>query len=54
MAGDDPHREWTQRLAALGPDISADKARRFVHDLYDRAQADLDDKRTEAEYEREE
>ncbi|MER5951725.1 hypothetical protein ABT127_37375 [Streptomyces sp. NPDC001904] len=54
MAGDDPHREWTQRLTSLGPDIPADKARKFVHELYDHAQADLDDERAEAEFEREE
>ncbi|WP_353940243.1 hypothetical protein ABII15_00685 [Streptomyces sp. HUAS MG91] len=54
MTDDDPHGAWTKRLISLGPDISADKAREFVHDLYDHAQSDLDDERTEAEFEREE
>jgi len=55
MAADnDPHREWTQRLTTLGQDIPTDKARQFVHDLYDHAQSDLDDERNEAEFEREE
>lgn len=50
----DPLASWTDRLLRLGADISPEDARRFVHDLYARAQADVDDERAEAEFQREE
>ncbi|MFH8837085.1 hypothetical protein [Streptomyces sp. NPDC017868] len=51
---DDPLGSWTGRLLRLGVGISPDDARKFVHDLYARAQADLDAERAEADFEREE
>ncbi|MFF7443903.1 hypothetical protein [Streptomyces sp. NPDC008122] len=51
---DDPLGVWTGRLLRLGVGISPDEARRFVHDLYAQAQSDLDEKRAEADFKREE
>ncbi|MFF0201385.1 hypothetical protein [Streptomyces sp. NPDC005017] len=45
---------WTSRLLGLGEGISPEAARTFVHDLYAHAQADLDEGRAEAEFQREE
>jgi hypothetical protein len=45
---------WTDRLRTLSPDISREDASRFVHDLYQRAQTDRDQERSDADYEREE
>ncbi|MFJ5774470.1 hypothetical protein [Streptomyces sp. NPDC093094] len=50
----DPLDPWTARLLRLGEGISPEAARTFVQDLYTHAQADLDEKRAEAEFEREE
>ncbi|MER6345241.1 hypothetical protein ACWC10_15210 [Streptomyces sp. NPDC001595] len=50
----DPLAPWTDRLLRLGPGIPPEDARRFVHDLYTRAQADSDEERAEADFEREE
>ncbi|CAL9483612.1 hypothetical protein SUDANB58_03105 [Streptomyces sp. enrichment culture] len=45
---------WADRLRTLSPDISREDADRFVHDLYQRAQTDRDQERSDADYEREE
>ncbi|MFB7481129.1 hypothetical protein ACFUEM_22575 [Streptomyces anulatus] len=50
----DPLAPWTDRLLRLGPGIAPEEARRYVHDLYVQAQADIDKERAEAEFEREE
>ncbi|MEV7489691.1 hypothetical protein HFP69_03140 [Streptomyces sp. ARC12] len=50
----DPLAPWTDRLIRLGADIAPEEARRYVHDLYVQAQADIDKERAEAEFEREE
>jgi hypothetical protein len=50
----DPLVLWTDRLLRLGPGIPPEDARAFVHDLYARAQADRDEERAEADFEREE
>ncbi|MFD4371179.1 hypothetical protein [Streptomyces sp. NPDC058486] len=50
----DPLAVWTGRLLRLGPGISPDDARAFVHDLYAHAQSDLDAERAEADFVREE
>jgi hypothetical protein len=50
----DPLGPWTDRLVRLDPGISPQDARGFVHDLYVRAQADRDEERAEADFEREE
>ncbi|MFI7872337.1 hypothetical protein [Streptomyces salinarius] len=49
-----PLGPWTDRLLRLDPGISPQDARGFVHDLYARAQADRDEERAEADFEREE
>ncbi|MFB8021558.1 hypothetical protein ACFC36_23635 [Streptomyces rubiginosohelvolus] len=53
---DDPLAPWTDRLLRLddGDGVAPEAARSFVHDLYVRAQADIDKERAEAEFEREE
>ncbi|MET8883990.1 hypothetical protein [Streptomyces rubiginosohelvolus] len=51
---DDPLAPWTGRLLRLGDGVAPEDARSFVHDLYVRAQADIDKERAEAEFEREE
>ncbi|MFB7942624.1 hypothetical protein ACFWIN_20680 [Streptomyces sp. NPDC127049] len=50
----DPLAGWTARLLRLGPGISQDDARAFVHDLYAHAQSTLDADRAEADFVREE
>ncbi|MEU2660086.1 hypothetical protein ABZ615_32800 [Streptomyces sp. NPDC007325] len=50
----DPLAGWTARLLRLGPGISQDDARAFVHDLYAHAQSTLDEERAEADFAREE
>jgi polyhydroxyalkanoate synthesis regulator phasin len=51
-----PIDEWTHRLRDLTgtSDSDPEEARRFVTDLYRAAQADQDEVRAEAEFEREE
>jgi Spy/CpxP family protein refolding chaperone len=51
-----PIDDWTHRLRDMTGESSSDleDARRFVHDLYTAAQADQDEVRAEAEFEREE
>ncbi|MER5202581.1 hypothetical protein [Streptomyces sp. NPDC002825] len=51
---EDPLGPWTGRLLRLGPGISPEAARSFVHDLYAQAQSDRDDERAEADFQREE
>ncbi|CAM5416318.1 hypothetical protein [Streptomyces tanashiensis] len=51
---EDPLGYWTSRLLRIGVGILPEDARRFVHDLYAKAQADLDAERAEADFEREE
>ncbi|MET8937857.1 hypothetical protein ABZX28_12725 [Streptomyces rubiginosohelvolus] len=51
---DDPLAPWTDRLLRLCDGVAPEAARSFVHDLYVRAQADIDKERAEAEFEREE
>ncbi|MFI5757749.1 hypothetical protein [Streptomyces sp. NPDC051569] len=50
----DPIDTWTHRLQDLTSELNPDRAHRFVEDVYRAAQADLDEKRAEAEFEREE
>lgn len=50
----DPLAAWTARLLRLGPGISQEDARAFVHDLYAHARSTLDEERAEAEFVREE
>lgn len=51
---DDPLAPWTDRLLRLGDGVAPEAARSFVHELYVQAQADIDEERAEAEFEREE
>ncbi|GGR11557.1 hypothetical protein GCM10010497_11780 [Streptomyces cinereoruber] len=50
----DPLAPWTDRLLRLGAGIPPEDARTFVRELYATAQADRDDERAEADFEREE
>ncbi|MFF2777322.1 hypothetical protein ACFVU3_20720 [Streptomyces sp. NPDC058052] len=50
----DPLAAWTGRLLTLGAGISPEDARAFVQDLYAHAQSELDEKRAEADFAREE
>ncbi|MFD5567805.1 MULTISPECIES: hypothetical protein [Streptomyces] len=54
MSDDENIRTWTERLLSEVPELSPEKARRFVHDLYFAAQRALDTERGEADFEREE
>ncbi|MGW1893267.1 hypothetical protein ACWCP6_23930 [Streptomyces sp. NPDC002004] len=45
---------WATRLKDLNPDADDEKARKFVRELYQAAQKDLDAQRAQAEAEREE
>ncbi|MFJ4923522.1 hypothetical protein [Streptomyces sp. NPDC088725] len=50
----DPRETWTSRLRDLSDEVPPENAERFVNDLYAAAQADLDEQRAQADFEREE
>lgn len=46
--------EWTTRLLALSSNLDQSRARAFVEEIYATARRDLDEERSEADYERDE
>ncbi|SCD74899.1 hypothetical protein GA0115240_122310 [Streptomyces sp. DvalAA-14] len=50
----DPIPDWTDRMRDLTEDLNPETCDRFVRDLYEAAQNDLDEQRAKADFDREE
>jgi hypothetical protein len=50
----EPYDTWVERLWDVAEKGDDERAKKFVRELYEAAQEDLDKKRREAEFEREE
>ncbi|MFC4033209.1 hypothetical protein ACFO3J_17180 [Streptomyces polygonati] len=50
----DPMGTWTDRMQELSEELPAETCHRFVRDVYEAAQDDLDEQRAEADFAREE
>jgi hypothetical protein len=50
----EPYDTWVERLQDVADKGDEERAKKFVRELYDTAQEDLDNERRQAEFEREE